>query len=300
MTLRAVLALSESLFSTPGQSRYKRLYRKTANAVESGHVVEKTLLDQVAIVTGASSGIGRATALALAGEGACVVLAARNATALQEVAQSIRALGRGALVVPTDVTHQDQVERLAAETLTRWGRVDILVANAGAYVRCPIADLTVAEVERSMAVNFYGALYAVLAVLPHMLNRGSGHLVLVSSVDGRKGLPPDAPYVAAKFALSGFGDVLRQELYGTGVHTTIVFPGRVDTPMIATLRVPWMSAKVPPEAVARVIVRAIRRRQAEMIIPFQARALVYLNTLSPRLGDWIVRLFHLEGWETEP
>jgi NADP-dependent 3-hydroxy acid dehydrogenase YdfG len=253
--------------------------------------------DKVAIVTGASSGIGRATALALAGEGAHVALAARNATALNEVARAIRTLGQGALVVPTDVTQQDQVERLVRETLAHWERVDILMANAGAYIRCPISDLTVAEVERSMAVNFYGALYAILAVLPRMLDQKSGHLVLVSSMDAKKGLSPDAPYVAAKFALAGFGEVLRQELYGSGVHVTTVFPGRVDTPMIATLQVPSISAKIPPEAVAHAIVRAIHRRQPEVIVPFQARALVYLNTLSPRLGDWIARLFHLEGWE---
>jgi NADP-dependent 3-hydroxy acid dehydrogenase YdfG len=253
--------------------------------------------DKIAIVTGASSGIGRTTALALAGEGAHVALAARNATALHEVAQAIRALGQEALAVPTDVIHQDQVERLVTETLARWKRVDILVANAGAYVRCPIPDLTVTEVERSMAVNFYGALYAILAVLPHMLNQKSGHLVLVSSMDAKKGLPFDAPYVAAKFALAGFGEVLRQELYGSGVQVITVFPGRVDTPMIATLQVPWISAKIPPEAVARAIVRAIHQRQPEVIVPLQARALVYLNTLSPRLGDWIARLFHLEGQE---
>jgi len=253
--------------------------------------------DKVAIVTGASSGIGRATALALADEGMRVALAARNVDALQEMAQTIRALGRDALVAPTDVTLQDQVERLVTETLARWKRVDILVANAGAYIRCPIPDLTVAEMERSMAVNFYGALYAVLAVLPHMLSQRSGHLVLVSTMDAKKGLPLDAPYVAAKFALAGFGEVLRQELYGSGVHATTVFPGRVDTPMIGELRVPWISAKISPEAVARAIVRAISRCQPEVIVPFQARALFYLNTLSPRLGDWIARAFHLQGWD---
>lgn len=251
-------------------------------------------------MTGASSGIGRATALMLAGEGARVALAARSTTALHKAAQEIEALGQEALVVPTDVTRQDQVERLVAETLDRWKRIDIVVANAGVYVRCPVTELTVAEVERSMAVNFYGALYLVLAALPHMLRQQSGHLLLVTSMDGKKGLPPDAPYVAAKFALSGFSEVLRQELHGTEVHVTTVFPGRVDTPMIASLKVPWISAKIAPDVVARAIVRAIHRRQPEVIVPFQARALVYLNTLSPRLGDLAVRVFHLEGWETEP
>ncbi|MGD2206169.1 MAG: SDR family NAD(P)-dependent oxidoreductase [Anaerolineae bacterium] len=258
------------------------------------------MLGKVAIITGASSGIGRATALALAREGADVALAARRVGKLQAVAREVEALGRNALVVPTDVTQQEQVERLVHETLARWDQVDILVANAGAYVRSPATELAVADIQRSMAVNFYGAVYAILAVLPSMLAQEGGHLVLVTSLDGKKGLPLDAPYVAAKFALTGLGEVLRQELRHAGIHVTTVLPGRVDTPLIDTLRVPWISAKIQSRTVARAIVRAIHRRSPEVIVPFQARALVYLNTISPRLGDWIVRLFHLEGWETEP
>lgn len=257
------------------------------------------LLDKVAIVTGASSGIGRATALALAEEGMHVALAARTESALREVAEEIRALDREALVMPTDVTQQEQVRRLVAETVARWERVDVLVTNAGAYVRSPVTELTVDEMERSMAVNFYGALYAVLAVQPYLLQQRSGSIVLVSTMDAKKGLPIDAPYVAAKSALTGFGEVLRQELHGSGVRVSTVFPGRVDTPLIDTLEVPWISPKIPPEAVARAIVRAIRHGYPEAIVPLPARALHYLDVLSPRLGDWIVRFFHLQGWETD-
>ena len=261
---------------------------------------KKLLLGKVALITGASSGIGRATALALAGEGVRVALAARNETTLEEVAQSIQAMGGEALVVPTDVTHEDQVKRLVAETTDCWKQVDILVANAGSYVRCPVREITVAKIENSLAINFYGALYSIMAVLPSMLARKSGHLVLIASMDAKKGLPLDATYVAAKSALSGLGEVLRQELHGTGVYTTIVFPGRVDTPMIARLRVPWISAKISPHKVAKNIVRAIHRRSPELIVPPSARLLIYLNTISPPLGDWIVRRLHLEGRELEP
>jgi NADP-dependent 3-hydroxy acid dehydrogenase YdfG len=257
-----------------------------------------TLLDKVAIVTGASSGIGRATALALAREGAHVALGARNEAALQEVAQAIRALGREALVVPTDVTQQEQVEHLVAEALARWERVDIFVANAGQYIRCRVAELTAADLERSMAVNFYGALYGVLAVLPHMLARKSGHLVLVSSLDGMKGCPLDAPYVAAKFALSGFGETMRQELRGTGVYVTTIFPGRVDTAFLENLKVSWIMPILPPETVARAIVRGIRRRKPEVIVPYFFALLLPFDILFPRLGDWFVRAFQLGGWKT--
>ncbi len=258
----------------------------------------QTLLDKITIVTGASSGIGRATALALTRAGAHVALAARTEAALQEVAQDIRALGREALVVPTDVTQQEQVDHLVAETLAHWGRVDIFIANAGQYVRCRISKLTVADIERAMAVNFYGALYGLLAVLPHMLARKSGHLVLVSSLDGKKGLPIDAPYVSAKFALTGLGEAMRQELHGTGVHVTTVLPGRIDTPLIEDLKVPRVSPKYSPEIVARAIVKSIRRRKREVIVPGFYRLFVILGALSPRLSDWFVRVSHLEGWET--
>ena len=252
----------------------------------------------VAVVTGASSGIGKATALALAREGARVVLAARRRAPLEQVAEEVTALGGEPLVVPTDVSQREQVEHLIDHTLETWGRVDILVANAGIYVRSPIREMRIEDLERSIAVNFYGTVYAVMAVLPHMLEQKSGHIVLVTSMDAKKGIPPDAPYVAAKFAASGFGDVLRQELHGTGVHATVVFPGRVDTPLIENLTVPWISAKIPPEAVARAILKGIRKRSPEVIVPWQARLLVFANTLSPRLADWAVRYFHLEGWES--
>jgi NAD(P)-dependent dehydrogenase (short-subunit alcohol dehydrogenase family) len=253
--------------------------------------------DKVAIVTGASSGIGRATALALATQGARVALAARRRPELESLAEAISLAGGEALAVPTDVTIQEQVRQLVDQTLARWGRIDIAIANAGAYVRSPVVEASAELFERSMAVNFYGALYLVLAVLPHMRQQGSGHIVLVSSMDGKKGIPPDAPYVAAKFALAGLGDVLRQELHGSGVDVSTIFPGRVDTPLIAHLEVPPVSAKIPAEAVADAILTAIQHKRAEVIVPFQARLLIYLNWVSPRLGDWAVRRFRLEGWQ---
>lgn len=252
---------------------------------------------RVAVVTGASSGIGRATALLLARAGARLALVARREELLREVAREIEEMGREALALPADVTRAEEVERAVAQTVARWGQVDILVACAGAYIRAPVLQMTVADVEHSMAVNFYGVLHAVRAVLPHMVARRSGHIVIISSADGKKGIPPDGPYVAAKFAVAGLGDILRQELRPYGVAVTTIFPGRVDTPMIAHLRVPWISAKIPPEAVARAVLRALRRRTPEVILPFQVRLFVYLSAIFPSLGDWFTRQFHLEGWE---
>lgn len=252
---------------------------------------------QVAIVTGASSGIGRATALALARQGAWVALAARREGLLAQLADEIRLLGGRVLIIPTDVSDQRQVDAMVAKTLEEWGKVDILVSNAGEYVRATLDELSVAKIEHALAINFYGGVYAILAVLPHMRSQHRGHIVVVTSMDGKKGLPPDAPYVSAKFALNGFAEVLRQQLHGSGVYISTILPGRVDTEMINDLRVPWISAKIPPEAVAEAILKAIVKHRPEVIIPFQAALLHYVNVFSPSLGDWLVRYLRLSGWE---
>lgn len=256
-----------------------------------------SLRDKTAIVTGASSGIGRATALALARAGAHVALTARRQAELEVVAAEVQALGGRSLVLPADIGCQDQAAEVVRRVVQAWGRVDILVTCAGIYVRGPIETLTAADFERCMAVNFFGTVYPVLAALPHMRAQRGGHIVLLSSVDGKKAIRTDAPYAATKFAVAGFGEALRQDLYGTGVDVSIIFPGRVATPLIAGMRIPWISRPIPAEKVARAIIAAIRHRRAETILPAAAWALLFADWLSPRLGDWVVRTFHLEGLE---
>lgn len=259
-------------------------------------MTDQPLLDKIAIVTGASSGIGRASALALARQGAHIALAARRIELLDQVAKQVEALGRQAAIIPTDVAQQAQVDSMVEQVVKRWGRVNLLVSNAGEYVRAPLSALSVEVIQHALAVNYYGGVYAILAVLPHMQAQKNGHIVVVTSMDGKKGLPPDAPYASAKFALTGFTEVLRQELHGSGIYISNILPGRVDTQMIEELEFQWVSKKIPPEAVAQAIVKAILKRQPEVIIPFQARLLYYANVLSPSLGDWIVRAFRLAGW----
>jgi NADP-dependent 3-hydroxy acid dehydrogenase YdfG len=226
-----------------------------------------------------------------------VAISARREAQLEQVASEIKEQGKEVLVVVADVTDSSQMQSLVDAVIERWGQVDILVSNAGEYVRAPIQSLTLPDVQHSMAVNFYGGLYAILAVLPHMRQRNSGHIVVVTSMNGKKGMPMDAPYAAAKFALTGFAEVLRQELYGSGIFVSNILPGRVDTEMIRKLKVPWISAKITPEAVARAILVAIERRKPEVILPPLAIWLHYVNVLSPKWGDAITRFFHLEGWE---
>jgi NADP-dependent 3-hydroxy acid dehydrogenase YdfG len=254
------------------------------------------LLGKIAIITGASSGIGRATALLFAKAGVCLALAARREAALQELAAEIQKMGGKTLIFPIDVTQREQVEAMTRQVLSQWGRVDILIANAGEYIRGPIVDLDPADLQRSLDINYFGGVYCIKAVLPDMLARKSGHIVAVTSMDGKIGLPPDAPYVSAKFALTGFLEVLRQEVSDHGIVVTNVLPGRVDTVMIEQLRFSWVSPKISPETVARSVVDAIRKRKAIVIVPPQAKLLYYINVFAPRLSDRLSRFFRLEGW----
>ena len=251
---------------------------------------------RVALVTGASSGIGRATAVALARQGVRVALAARRADALLAVEKDIEQDGGEALVVQTDVTKREQVETMVQAVIERWGRLDILVSNAGEYIRAPIREVDPADLQRSLDINFFGGVYCIKAVLPHMLAQKSGHILVVTSMDGKIGLPPDAPYVSAKFALTGFCEVLRQEVHDQGISVTNVLPGRVDTEMIEHLQFLWISPKISPRTVANAILDAIRRRKPIVIVPVGARLLYYINVFAPTLSDRLSRYFRLEGW----
>jgi NAD(P)-dependent dehydrogenase (short-subunit alcohol dehydrogenase family) len=252
---------------------------------------------QGVLLTGASGGIGRATALRFAACGARLVLVSRNSTGdLERLADEIRNAGGDATAVAADVSSRAEVAQLVADAQSRLGCIDIVVCNAGEYLRRPVKDLSYADIERMMAINFYGTVHIVQAILPQMLAQKHGHIVAVTSVDGRKGLPPDGAYVAAKFATTGFMEVLRQELWGSGVYASTVLPGRVDTGMLAQLEVPRISAKISSDRVARAILRAVVQKRREIIVPFWGpKALLVMNAFSTLLGDLTVRYLRLAG-----
>ena len=264
----------------------------------------RNLQDKIAIVTGASRGIGRATALELAKNGAHIALVARDKSKLSEVAEQVWALDRQALILPGDVADQDEVLKMVKETLAQWGRIDILVSNAGIYYHSTIFDLTASLMEKSLQVNFLSHVYAVLAVLPTMLEQKDGHIILVSSMAAKRGVPTDVPYAPAKYALTGFGEAIRQELYGSGIEVSTIMPGRVESDFVEGLEFPWATPKMPAEWVSRAIINAIQHRKAEvLVLHFHTRILHYANVvlkeISPRLADRIARYLHLEGWKAE-
>ena len=234
------------------------------------------LCEKVALVTGGSSGIGRATALRLAGYGTRVAVAARNLAALEQVVQEAAALGAEALAVPTDVTDADQCRRAVEKVVARFGRLDILICSAGLSMRGYFDGSDLDALERVMRVNFFGTLYATHFALPH-IKQSRGSLVALSSLTGLRGVPSYALYGASKFAIQGLYDSLRLELRPEGVHVGVVAPGFVDTPLRErVLRPdgqPWTKAPPPPFRIWPVekcvdrIIRLIIKRRARRIYP---------------------------------
>jgi short-subunit dehydrogenase len=252
--------------------------------------VPRDLAGRVVIVTGASSGIGAATAVACGRAGMRVVLAARRADRLAAVAEAVRAAGGEARAVPTDVADEAAVRLLVDGTAAAWGRLDVLVGNAGVGILAAVEQTTAAEFERLMRVNFLGVVYAVLAALPHMRRQGSGHLVTVASVVGKRASPFRAAYVASKAALVGFSEALRMELLGSGIAVTCVCPIGTATEFHAVepnrLGVPGRGGPIQTaDHVARAIIRALRRPRAEVHPYAPARLLFLANALCPALVD---------------
>jgi len=250
---------------------------------------------KVAIVTGASSGIGRTLSIRLSRLGAKVVLAARNEGKLAGLQKEIQSNGNEAIFVKTDVSRREDVKNLVKEAMDKWGRIDVFVANAGQYIQGYTEDTGEDTFQKSFKVNFFGSFHAVKEILPIMTDQGSGHIAFINSLDSKKGIVGDGPYVAAKSALSGFGDVLRQEVKKSGIHVLTVYPGRVDTPMIKELEVPRISAKISVDKVVKATLTGIFKKKPVVVVPKTYYSLGALNSLFPRMTDWFYRMFQIEG-----
>jgi short-subunit dehydrogenase len=246
----------------------------------------RALAGEVAIVTGASSGIGAATARELGRRGAVVVLAARRANALEAQADAIRAYGGKALAVPTDVADRRQLTELAERATATFGRVDVLVNNAGANWSRPLASTPPAEMIGLLEVNLLGAMLLTRAVLPGMLERGHGAVISVGSLSGRVAMEP--LYSATKYGLRGFSLALRRQLAGSGVSVSLVSPGNVRTAMTAHVK-----ADLPePEVVATAVADLVAHPRREVVIPGRHYAIAWLEQLLPRMADFTYRRRH--------
>ncbi len=247
---------------------------------------------KVVLVTGASSGIGRATALAFAAAGARVALVARRRDALVDVA---RAAGTETLVVPTDVTERAAVAGAFARTLERFGRVDVVVNNAGVLIPAVVPEIRAADLRAMLEVNLFGALYVMQEAVATMRGHGGGTIVNVASLGGRRGVSPLGGYCATKFALVGLTEALRTELHGEGLHVGLVLPGVVETPMAAAIDLDpefvelWPTAlNMPPSWVVWAVFAAVRFQLVEISVPPGAGTLEKLAALAPGAADSIV------------
>jgi NAD(P)-dependent dehydrogenase (short-subunit alcohol dehydrogenase family) len=237
----------------------------------------------VAVVTGASSGIGRAVALNLAERGTAVVGMARRFELLTEVIEGCQSHAPLSTALVVDVSDREAVEEAIAEVLERFGRLDILVNNAGMSMRVHASRLSVDQVERAMAVNFYGAVYATMAALPAMLERQRGDVVNVSSVAGKLPSPREAAYTASKHALTGWTHAMAADLVTSGVRFHVVHPGPIETDIWDKLGEPaaYRGRFYPPERVAAAVRACVDNGRLEAWVPGSMRVAALLASLVP-------------------
>jgi short-subunit dehydrogenase len=253
-------------------------------------------------VTGASSGIGCETARLFARLGSNVVLAARNQERLQQVAHELEGGAGRSVVIATDVTDRQAVQRMARMTIEEFGRVDILVNNAGLGLHALLADGSMENVRRVFEVNVFGALNCVQAVVPYMKRQRYGQVINVSSIAGKIAPPFEGAYAATKFALAAISDALRLELAPYGITVIAVYPGLIQTPFaeralkeIERPSPPAVARGIPTVQVAEAIVRAARRPQPEVYVTRFDRLAVALKAVSPRLVDWGLRRYYAKA-----
>jgi short-subunit dehydrogenase len=237
------------------------------------------------IVTGASSGIGRQVALDFAARGASLVLAARRADRLAEVVRDCEKAGTRVVGLPGDVAADGFVESLVACALGRFGRLDVVVNNAGVSKHKQFFDVTPEEVEYTLRVNLVAPARLIVAALPAMLRQGEGWLVNVSSMAGKLPPPREAVYAASKFGLTGLTEGLWLDLAGSNVHPTVVHVGPIDTEIWEKTDEPtaYRGRKLPPSAVSRAIFRAIEHRLPEVWVPGVMRLAWWFRLVAPGL-----------------
>ena len=260
---------------------------------------------QAVLITGASSGIGAALAHQFAAEGADVALLARRRDRLEALAAEIQKTGRRAAVIACDVSRNGDLERAAGEARAAFGKIDVVVANAGFGVVGPLEALSIEDYRRQLETNLFGVLRTVYATLED-LKRTRGRLVLVGSVSGHLGVPGSTAYTMSKFAVRGLAQALGHELAPHGVAVTLISPGFVESELaqVDNLGVFRPDARrrpiprlvvMPAETAARKIVSAVARRRRETVITGFGKVAVFLQRHVPWLAATIIRRFAVKG-----
>src|SRR5262245_46691793 len=252
-------------------------------------------MSKVIAITGASAGIGRATALSLARNGASLALCARRADVLDAVGDEVRRLGGQALAVTADVSREADMTGFVARAVDRFGRLDVMICNAGFGIYGTIDQIAPADMRRLIDVNYMGTYHAARAALPIFRKQGAGHVVIISSIVGQRGVPYVGAYAATKFAQVGLAECLRAELVGTDIHVTVVYPISTETEFFQVMTResghatraagPRQSAERVADAIARVI-----ERPTPEVYPYgMAKWLAIINAVAPGFSDRLVK-----------
>ena len=241
--------------------------------------------NKVVLITGASSGIGKQTAIEFAKLGSNIILVARRKNKLEQVENELKQFNVKTLVCSCDVSKKDQVEKMSKIVLEKFNSIDILVNNAGFAIYGSVYDLSINDIESQMETNYFGMVYCTKNFLPLMLEKKSGHIVNVASVAASFGLPGIASYCASKFAMLGFSEGLKHELNGTGVGITVVSPIMVKTDFFdhpSFEKMPKYSpTSLSAKTVAKAIVKASSSSRLEIITPSIVRIAVWLKHTFP-------------------
>lgn len=249
--------------------------------------------EQVIVITGAASGIGRETAIQFGQKGASVVLADQNKTALQEAAREVERVGGKAETVVTDVAEWEQVNRLAQEAVDHFGRIDIWVNNAAVSEYATVEQMTVEEIDRIIQVILMGQIHGMKAVIPHMKREHQGTIINVASVLAVRGVPLQAAYCAAKHGIKGFTESLRLELEHekTGINVTLIMPSSINTPLFDHARSKLGVKPMPippiyePRVVAEAILYAAEHPLRDIIVGGSGKMMEVVERISPKLLD---------------
>lgn len=275
---------------------------------------EVSLRGKVILITGGTRGLGLVLARGLADEGAHIVICARDEKELDRAFDELSAKGGWVMAIPCDVTDRDQVQAMVDAVLQRWGRIDVLINNAGTISVGPVETMTLEDYESAMKTHFWGPLFLIQAVLPGMRERREGRIVNIASIGGKISMPHLVPYNASKFALVGLSEGLRAELAKDGVYITTVCPGlmRTGSPRQAFFKgqhraeYAWFSisdslplVSMSASEAARQIIAACKRGDAEVVLSLPAKMAVTLHDLFPgfaaRLLDIVNRLLPAPG-----
>ncbi|MGC8756679.1 MAG: SDR family NAD(P)-dependent oxidoreductase [bacterium] len=265
----------------------------------------KDFENKVVVITGAGSGIGRATALAFAREKAILVLVDKELKRLEMVQSEAESSGVKPFIKQVDVSNKEEVKMLAQFVINELGRVDILHNNAGVSVGGRIEDIPIEDWEWLFGINLWGVIYGVHYFLPYMIKQRSGHIVNTSSILGLAATPATGTYSTAKFAIVGFGEALRPEVNRYNIGVTTVCPGLINTRIVADGRIKtddnsksrrenviayFKNHGKPPESVAEAILKAIRKNKAIVLVGLDAHIIWYIKRLSPDLYNMLLNL----------